>query len=66
MGLFRRLIGHLAMCKEVSHLLSQSRENPLSPWQQAKVRWHLAVCSMCSAFERQLALLDAAMRRYRE
>ncbi len=66
MNLFRRLIGHLAMCREVSHLLSQSREQPLSQWQRAKVRWHLAACEMCSAFERQLALLDAAMRRYRE
>ena len=66
MNPFRHLIGHLAMCKEVSHLLSQSRERPLTAWQRTKVRWHLAVCSMCSAFERQLALLDAAMRRYRE
>jgi predicted anti-sigma-YlaC factor YlaD len=66
MNPFRQLIGHLAVCKEVSHLLSQAHERPLSPWARAKVRWHLAVCSMCRAFEKQLALMDEALRRYRQ
>jgi hypothetical protein len=66
MNPFRFLLGHVAMCREVSHLLSQAHEAPLTPWQRAKVRWHLAACSMCRAFERQLSLIDAAMRRYRE
>jgi len=66
MNPFRQLIGHLAMCREVSHLLSQAHEQPLSRWQRARVRWHLAVCSMCRAFDRQLRLIDEAMRRYRE
>jgi hypothetical protein len=66
MNPFRNLIGHIASCKDVSHLLSQAHEHPLGPWAQAKVRWHLAVCSMCRAFERQLRLIDEALRRYRQ
>jgi hypothetical protein len=66
MNPFHQLIGHLAVCKEVSHLLSRAHEKPLSPWERAKVRWHLAVCSMCRAFEKQLRFIDEAMRRYRQ
>ena len=66
MSLYRNLIGHLASCKDVSHLLSQAHERPLGAWSQAKVRWHLAVCSMCRTFERQLRLIDEALRRYRQ
>ena len=65
MNLFRRSIGHLVSCKDVSHLLSQAQERPMSEWQRARVRWHLAVCSMCRAFERQLAFMRETMRRFR-
>ena len=65
-NLFNRALGHLVSCKETSHLLSREREAPLGAWQRVRVRWHLAVCSMCAVFERQMKLLDAAMRKYRE
>ncbi len=65
-SLLRRALGHLVSCKETSHLLSRMREEPLSGWAATKLRWHLAVCRMCAAFERQLRTLDEAMRRYRE
>ena len=65
MNLFRQAIGHLVSCKDVSHLLSQAEERPMSPWERMCVTWHLAVCSMCRAFERQLTLMRDAMRRYR-
>jgi len=65
MNLFRRAIGHFVACKDVSRLLSRAEEQPMSPWQRTRVRWHLAVCSMCRAFDRQLGFLREAMRRYR-
>ena len=66
MNAFRHAIGHLVSCKDVSHLLSQAQEKPMSPWERARVRWHLAVCSMCRAFDRQLGFMREAMRRYRQ
>jgi len=65
MSPFRHAIGHLLSCKDVSRLLSQAEERPIAGWQRVRVQWHLAVCSMCRSFERQLALMREAMRRYR-
>ena len=65
MNLIRQAAGHLLSCKDVSRLLSQAQERPMSTWERLRVTWHLAVCRMCRAFERQLALVREAMRRYR-
>lgn len=65
MKLVRRAIGHLLSCKDVSRLLSQAEERPLSAWDRTRVNWHLAVCAMCRAFDRQMAFMREAMRRYR-
>lgn len=46
-------------------MLSRAHEHPLSTFDRARVRWHLAVCRMCRAFERQIHLVREAMRRYR-
>ena len=66
MNVLRRAIGHMVSCKEASRLLSQDQERPMPWWGRVRVRWHLAVCSMCRAFERQLRFIDEAMRRYRQ
>jgi len=47
-------------------LVSQMQDRPLSGWQRARLRWHLAVCRMCRAFESQMQFLRKAMERYRE
>jgi hypothetical protein len=65
MNPIRQILGHLVSCKDVSHLLSQMQEKPLTGWEGVRVRWHLAVCSMCMAFEKQLRFLREAMKRYR-
>jgi Putative zinc-finger len=65
MNPFRHAIGHLLSCKEASRLLSQAEERPMTAWERMRMNWHLAVCSMCSAFERQMAFMREAMRRYR-
>ena len=62
---FHRTIGHLLSCKDVSRLLSQAEERPMSLWDRLRVKWHLAACSMCRAFERQMTFMREAMRRYR-
>jgi hypothetical protein len=66
MKTFRHAIGHLVSCKEASHLLSKDQEQPMSWWERVKVGWHLTVCSMCRAFDKQLRFLNEAMRRYRQ
>lgn len=62
---FRKAIGHLLSCKDVSRLLSQAEERPMTAWERLRVKWHLAVCSMCRSFERQMTFMREAMRRYR-
>lgn len=66
MTILQRLLGHLVSCKDVSHLLSQAEETRLSAFERTRLRWHLAVCGMCRAFDKQLRFMREAMRRYRE
>lgn len=61
-----QFLGHLVSCKDVSHLLSREHEAPLTAWERIRMKWHLAVCRMCRAFEQQLRFMQEAMRRYRE
>ena len=65
MNPLRSVIGHLVSCKDASRLLSQAEERPMSWWERTRVRWHLAVCAMCRAFERQVVFMRETMRRYR-
>lgn len=60
-----RLLGHLIVCKDATRLVSQLQERPISGFERAKLRWHLAVCAACARFERQIVFLREAMRRYR-
>jgi len=53
-------------CKDVSKLLSQARERPLSLWERFSLSLHLMMCNGCANFRRQLDFIGAAMRRYRE
>ena len=66
MNAFRQAIGHLVSCKQVSHLLSQEQEKSMTWFERVKVNWHLAVCSMCRAFDKQVRFMREAMRRYRQ
>jgi hypothetical protein len=57
---------HLVTCREASRLLSRRLDRPLPFGERVKLRLHLLVCDACARFERQMALLRAAMRKYRE
>ena len=66
MNSFNRLIGHLVSCKDVSHLVSEMQDRELTTVERWKLKWHLAVCTMCLAFEKQMRIMREAMRRYRQ
>ena len=42
------------------------QDEPLTGWERVRLRWHLAVCRMCLAFESQMRVMKEAMRRYRQ
>lgn len=47
-------------CRETSALVSKSLDERLSWRERIAVRLHLAMCSACRAFERQMLLLRSA------
>jgi hypothetical protein len=53
-------------CQEATHLLSHAQDAPLGFWRRWRLDVHLRACAACRRFDRQLAALRAAMRRYRE
>ncbi len=65
MNLFRRAIGHLLMCKDVTRLISQLQEREPTRWERFRLQAHLAACEYCSRFDGQMATLRETMRRYR-
>lgn len=50
-------------CKEVSQVVSQGLDRRLGLGERLAVRLHLAICSGCRAFERQMAFLRKAVKR---
>ncbi|ANQ86025.1 zf-HC2 domain-containing protein [Azoarcus olearius] len=52
-------------CKEATHLISDALDRPLSWRERLKLRAHLALCSGCRAFRRQLDFLRSASQRFR-
>ena len=66
MNSFNHLIGHLVSCKDASHLVSEMQDRELTTVERWKLKWHLAVCTMCMRFEKQMRLMREAMRRYRQ
>jgi hypothetical protein len=65
MSSISRLLGHIIDCRHATRLISQTQDRPASAWESIRLRWHLAVCDACTRFDRQLALLRDAMRRFR-
>ncbi|BEV73793.1 hypothetical protein THUN1379_32750 [Paludibacterium sp. THUN1379] len=50
-------------CQQVSRLLSQAQDQPLSLGEHIKLRLHLSVCDACSNFRRSLGFIRQAARR---
>ena len=53
-------------CKHTSELLSQSQDRPLTLPEKIRLHLHLMLCDGCRNFNRQLELMRAALRRYRD
>ena len=53
-------------CKEVSRLVSRREDEDLPRGDRFRMWFHMLWCDACRQFQRQTALLAAAMRRYRE
>lgn len=51
-------------CKEVSELLSQAQERPLTFPEKFALHVHLPLCQGCRNFREQLDIIRAAVRRY--
>ena len=62
----RKALGHIIRCKDASRLVSLQQDASLPSWQRLTLRLHLTVCDACARFERQIAFLRTAMRKYSE
>lgn len=59
----RRLM-NIPDCRETSLLLSRKQDVALSLRERIGLRLHLLACDGCRQFERQLAFLRTAVKRY--
>ena len=64
--MIRRALGHLLRSRDVSRLVSQGQDRPLTWWERWRLHMHLAVCDGCTRFEAQVRFLRRAMRKYTE
>jgi len=46
-------------CQQVSKLVSDAHERPLSPGERLRLRLHLFICGMCRAYARDIRLLKS-------
>lgn len=51
-------------CKRATHLLSDAQDRKLSVAERLQLELHLAMCTGCSNFRKQMNFLRAACRRY--
>jgi hypothetical protein len=51
-------------CKEATELMSQEQDRPLGLAERFGLRLHVLICSACSNYRRQMAVLRAACRRF--
>ena len=50
-------------CSHAHRLLSERMDRPIKPGEKWQLWLHLSICDVCSRFERQVALMRAAVRR---
>jgi hypothetical protein len=53
-------------CKEAAALLVAREDRPLPTVERLALRLHLAACSACPQFARQLSVMREALARWRE
>jgi len=50
-------------CKETARLISEGLDRKLPLWQRVNLWMHLAMCGACSAYRRQIQLINRLVRR---
>ncbi|WP_426192705.1 zf-HC2 domain-containing protein [Massilia sp. DWR3-1-1] len=50
-------------CREVHRLVSESMDRELTLVERGRMRVHLVMCTACTRFNGQMALLRSAVRR---
>jgi hypothetical protein len=53
----------LIKCRQAHQLLSERMDRPITATERLRLWLHLCVCDMCSKVERQLGLMQSAIRR---
>lgn len=51
-------------CRDAHKLVIRAQDERLSLAERVGLRFHIFICAACAAFERQMALLREACRRY--
>lgn len=51
-------------CHEVTRLVSESKERPLTLKEKMSLKMHTAMCSGCRNFEKQLGMIRRASRAF--
>jgi hypothetical protein len=52
-------------CRETTRLILAGEDRPLSLTDRLRVRLHLAMCSVCPRFVRQVSLMRSAVGRWK-
>lgn len=52
-------------CLAITQVLSESRERELTVGERMELKMHLAICSKCKTFAKQLDVLDEVAKTYR-
>lgn len=53
-------------CKHVTHLLSDAQDRKLTVAERVQLGMHLAMCTGCTNFRKQMNFLRVACRRYED
>lgn len=52
-------------CREYAALISSGQDRQLTASERAAIRVHLVVCDGCTAWNKQVAVMQSAMSRWR-
>ena len=52
-------------CREVTRLVLERENRPLTVTERVAVRFHLGICLMCSRFTGQVQLMNRAMAQWK-
>jgi hypothetical protein len=53
-------------CKDVTRLVLQAQDRALTLGERLGMRFHLAICTMCPPFVRQVQLMRRALGRWKQ